>query len=153
MRKGRKNSYRKLKRSLEKRHKHMETYLKYFDDHRCLSQSEGSKCMWTHGINGVMREFLKGATRGSNVAMNTNHITCRHLELIYLLFCLLETALVFTSHNFHLIFHPSPLLSHFPLSHPLVAPFKNSLMMPSLQCVHIYLWIPWSIIHNCSLSL
>ena len=24
---------------------HTETYLKYFDDHRCLSQSEESKCM------------------------------------------------------------------------------------------------------------
>ena len=26
-------------------HKHTETNLKYFDDHRCLSQSEESKCI------------------------------------------------------------------------------------------------------------
>ena len=37
---------RKLKRSLEDRHtKHTETYLKYFDDHSCLSRSEESKCL------------------------------------------------------------------------------------------------------------
>ena len=29
--------------------KHTETYLKFFDNHSCLSQSEESKCMWTHG--------------------------------------------------------------------------------------------------------
>ena len=28
---------------------HTETYLKYFDGHRCLSRSEESKCMWTCG--------------------------------------------------------------------------------------------------------
>ena len=41
------NSYRKMKRYLEERHtpKHTETYLKYFVNHRCLSQSEESKCM------------------------------------------------------------------------------------------------------------
>ena len=30
-------------------HKHMEAWLKHLDDHRCLSWSEESKCMWTHG--------------------------------------------------------------------------------------------------------
>ena len=34
-------------------HKHMETYLIYFDNHRCLSLSEKSKCMWTHGKDGT----------------------------------------------------------------------------------------------------
>ena len=29
-------------------HKHMETSLKCFDNHRCLSQAE-RKCIWTHG--------------------------------------------------------------------------------------------------------
>ena len=43
---------------------HMETYSKYFDGHRCLSQSEESECKWTHGKDGITREFLKGATRG-----------------------------------------------------------------------------------------
>jgi hypothetical protein len=41
-----------------------ETYSKYFDGHRRLSQSEESECMWTHDKNGITREFLKGATRG-----------------------------------------------------------------------------------------
>ena len=35
-------------------HKHMEAYLIYFDDHRCVSQSEESKCMWTHGKGDIM---------------------------------------------------------------------------------------------------
>ena len=39
--KERKNSYRKMKRSPEERH--TQTYLIYFDDHKCLSQSEESK--------------------------------------------------------------------------------------------------------------
>ena len=44
--KERENSYRKMKRSRKKgTHKHKETYLIYFDNHRCLSQSEESKCM------------------------------------------------------------------------------------------------------------
>ena len=45
-------------------HKHTETYLKYFDGHRCLSQSEESECIRTHGKDGITREFLKDATRG-----------------------------------------------------------------------------------------
>jgi hypothetical protein len=48
MEKERENSYRKLKRSSEERH--TETYSKYIDGDRCLSQSEESKCMWTHSI-------------------------------------------------------------------------------------------------------
>ena len=31
----------------------MKTCLKYFD-HRCLSQSEESKCTWTHSKDGAM---------------------------------------------------------------------------------------------------
>ena len=27
---------------------------KYFDDHRCLSRSEKSKCIWTHSKDGIM---------------------------------------------------------------------------------------------------
>ena len=38
---------------------HTITYLKYFDDHRRLSWSEESKCMWAHGKDGAMWEFLK----------------------------------------------------------------------------------------------
>ena len=34
-------------------HKHTETYSKYFNGHRCLSQSEESECMWTLGKYGV----------------------------------------------------------------------------------------------------
>ena len=34
-------------------HKHMGASLKPFHIHRCLSQSEESKCMWTHGKDGT----------------------------------------------------------------------------------------------------
>jgi hypothetical protein len=34
--------------------------LRYFGNHRCLSQSEESNCMWTHGKNGITRVFMKG---------------------------------------------------------------------------------------------
>ena len=34
-------------------------WLKWFDNHRCLLQSEESKCMWTHGKGGTMWEFWK----------------------------------------------------------------------------------------------
>ena len=44
--------------------KHTESVSKYFDGHGCLSQSEESKCLWTHDKDGVTREFMKGATRG-----------------------------------------------------------------------------------------
>ena len=37
----------------------MGTYSKYFDNHNCLSQSEEGSCMWTHGKDGITREFSK----------------------------------------------------------------------------------------------
>jgi hypothetical protein len=54
------NSYQKMKRSMEERH--TQTYLIYFDNHNCLSQSEESKWMWTYGKDGTIWEFLKSAT-------------------------------------------------------------------------------------------
>ena len=42
----------------------MEIYLICFDDHRCLSKSEESKCMWKNGKYGARWEFLKSGTRG-----------------------------------------------------------------------------------------
>ena len=30
-------------------YEYMKASLKYFDDHRCLSQWEESKCIWIHG--------------------------------------------------------------------------------------------------------
>ena len=50
MEKERENSYWKMKISLERigTHKHTETYLRYFDDHRCLSRSEKSKCIYIY---------------------------------------------------------------------------------------------------------
>ena len=66
-----------------------------------------------------------------NLPPNTNFITRHHLPTNS--FCLLDTALVLTLDNFLLNFPPS-----IPCN-PLVAPFKNSLVMPSLSCVHIYL--------------
>ena len=38
-------------------HKHSETQLRYFDDHRCLSRTEEGKCMWTHGINMILKAY------------------------------------------------------------------------------------------------
>ena len=35
-------------------HKNTEASLKRFGNHRCLSQSEESKCMWTHGKDGAL---------------------------------------------------------------------------------------------------
>ena len=64
MGKERENSYQKLNLWRKGTHKHMETYLKYFDGHRCLSQSEESKCMWLPGKDCIRRGFLKGATPG-----------------------------------------------------------------------------------------
>ena len=52
-------------------------------------------------------------------------------------FCPLDTALVLTSDNFHLIFPPSP--HPFLSRNPLVAFLKNSHVVPSLPCVHIHL--------------
>jgi hypothetical protein len=47
--KKRENSHQKLKRSLEQStSKHTENYLRYFNGHRHLSQSEESECMWIH---------------------------------------------------------------------------------------------------------
>ena len=43
----------------------METYLIYFDGHRCLSQSEESKCMWTQGEDGIMW-VLEKCKQGGN---------------------------------------------------------------------------------------
>ena len=40
-------------------HKHPEIYLIYFDDHGCLSQSEESKCKWTHDKDGATWVFKK----------------------------------------------------------------------------------------------
>ena len=45
------NLPKKMKRSLKERH--TETYLIYFEDHRCLSQSEENKYMWKHGNDGA----------------------------------------------------------------------------------------------------
>ena len=58
-RKERENSYQKW-RDLQGKgtHKHMEMYLKYYDGHRLLSQSEESGCMWTQDKDGVTRELM-----------------------------------------------------------------------------------------------
>ena len=51
--KEKENSYQKLKRSPEEStQKHTETYSKYFDGYRHLSQSEENECMWTHATDG-----------------------------------------------------------------------------------------------------
>ena len=64
----------------------METYLRYFDNHRCLSQSEKSKCTWTH-INmasresswkvppGILRDRKGGGEEGMDGKLNGNYLT------------------------------------------------------------------------------
>ena len=43
-------------------HKHTKASLKHFDDHRCLSQSEETKCS-EHMVKMAPREFWISATR------------------------------------------------------------------------------------------
>ena len=43
-------------------HKHTEAELICFDNHRCISQSEESKCMWTHGKDGTKDLFWSWKT-------------------------------------------------------------------------------------------
>ena len=122
--------------------------------------------MWTHDTDSLTSEFLNGATRGlrgmdggkfkrkllevntravprrqnelvgkfkmaagalHNLPPSTNLITCTILNLSTNSFCLLGTALVLTSDNY------LPSIPH----NPLVAPFKNSLVTPSVSCVRI----------------
>ena len=86
-------------------HKHMETYLRYFDDHRCLSQSEESKCMWTHGKDGATWEFWKASPGGCETGRGgeegmVGKLNGNYLKLIPGMclednsFCPLNTALV-----------------------------------------------------------
>ena len=42
-------------------HKYTEAYLMCFDNHRCLSQSEESKYMWTHSKDCIMWQFWLSA--------------------------------------------------------------------------------------------
>jgi len=62
--------------------KHTETYLKYFDGHKRLSQSEENESMWTHNKDGVTREFLKGATRGLWEEWKEGNLKGNYLRLI-----------------------------------------------------------------------
>ena len=56
------NSYRKNEEiSGWEVHKTHGCLTKCFHDHRCLSRSEESKCMWTSGNDGATWEFLKNA--------------------------------------------------------------------------------------------
>ena len=60
-RKESENSYQNLKISWwTDTRKHTETKSKYFDWHGRLSQSEESKCLWTHDKDGITGEFMNG---------------------------------------------------------------------------------------------
>ena len=97
-------------------HEHMETYSKYFDGHKCLSQSEESN--WTHGKDSITREFLEGATRRLQERRGWREI------------------LKETSDNFLLNFPPS-----LPLSEPPGATFqKLSSDAIFAMCSHIFLF-------------
>ena len=61
------------------------------------------------------------------------------LNLLINSFCPLDTTLVLASDNFYLVFPSSLFLPHLLLLQPPGGPFKNSLVMPSLLYVHIYL--------------
>ena len=69
------NLTKKTKRSPEERHTqtHGSLIEKRFDNHRCLSRSEESKCMWTHYKDGIM--FLQN----SHVAPS---LPCVHIHLL-----------------------------------------------------------------------
>ena len=73
--------------------------------------------MWITSCTSLKTNHLINKPRGKE---NTNSL------------CLLDTVLVLISDNFLLNFPPS-----IPCN-PLVAPFKNSLVTPSLLCVHIH---------------
>ena len=47
-----------MKRSQDERHAQTHgSLIEIFDNYRCLSRAEESKCMWTHGKDGAMWEF------------------------------------------------------------------------------------------------
>ena len=83
MEKEKENSYWKMKRSPEERH--TQTYSIYFDNHRCLSQSEESKYMLTHNKEGATWEFLKKLTH------DAIFIVCLHT---FTLFWLRKTSVI-----------------------------------------------------------
>ena len=60
----------------------METCSNYFDSHRCLSQSEESKCMWTHGKDGVTRHSQRSSSiRREHAVKVAPSLLCVHIHL------------------------------------------------------------------------
>ena len=51
-------------------HKHNKSYSKNFDDHKCLSQSEESKCKWTHNKMVSRESFWKMLQLGYTSSVN-----------------------------------------------------------------------------------
>ena len=75
---------------LKSTHKHTETWLKRFNDHRCLSQSEESKFMWTYGKDGAM--WVADMTPSSHVvtyiySLLVNKDICDHWNVSVKLLC------------------------------------------------------------------
>ena len=79
--------------------------------------------MWTYDTDGVTSEFLKGATRGL-WGMDGGKLKSKLLEV--------DTRAVSRGEN-------EPSIPR----NPRVAPFKNSLVTPSVSYVHIHLFSSW----------
>ena len=109
MGKERKNSYRKMKRSLEERHTQ---------------------------IHGNLFEIFQRLQMSFSIRRECEHmVKISPRESFWKMLCPLDTAMVLTSDNFHLIFPPSPpLLSPSSFAMPMVAFFSKTLL-----CCHLYL--------------
>ena len=67
-------------------HKHTTASLKFFNDHRCLSHSEESKCLWKHGKDCTTWVAIICNSLGAVFTM------CSHA---FTLFCSRKTSVIF----------------------------------------------------------
>ena len=106
----------------EDTYNHMETYLIYFIDNGCLSQSEESKCMWTHGEDGVKWVFENVPPGGCKTSKThlMPYSPCLHIHLR-------KTSVIvkiyqISSHVFVCVFPPE-IFSFFGKSFSFLFPF------------------------------
>ena len=132
--------------------KHMEASLKCFDNHRCLSQSEEGKYMWTHSKDSaqwlkalVFQLFFLGYWCSTAVSwpflslISTADVSnCAACSIHWHQFH--STGVLKSLSGWCHIF--ASLFNSFSIHSsriPLVAPFINSVMTPSLSCIHKHL--------------
>ena len=113
-----------MKRSLEERHTQTHRNKKrYFNNHRCLSWSEESKCVWTCGANFTVcsHTFTLFWSRKTSVFVKMSHLVSKCLcvpflrrslhflvrvSLFFPIFCVIRTSLLsfprgFDAHYYH----------------------------------------------------